>query len=312
MSPVISLQAVKKAFQHQPVLKGVSFDVLPGQTLAFLGRNAAGKTTTIRMLLGLIPPDSGTITVLGHDPFRQPVEVRRRVGYLAEDQTMFGWMTVAEILRFMAPFYPTWDHALAGEYVRQFELPPATKIRRLSKGQNVRLGLVLALAHRPELVILDDPALGLDPIMRREFNRDLISHLQGGGRTVFYSSHLLYEVEPIADQIAILDEGTIVRHGPTEQVLHEVKRIVVSLAAYGRLDENWTVLDLRRSGDEVALTIDHADAAIAHLAAHALPHRVIDLNLDEVFEAFVGGNKGVSGVARADTCDPVAVSAAVR
>ncbi len=104
--------------------------------------------------------DDGAMRVLGLDPQREPLELRRRVGYLAEDQTMYGWMRVDEIVRFVAPFYPTWDHDLALRYLRDFELPLRTRIKHLSKGQNVRLGLVLALAHRPELVILDDPALG--------------------------------------------------------------------------------------------------------------------------------------------------------
>ena len=168
---------------------------------------------------------------LGIDPQRDPLELRRRVGYLAEDQTMYGWMRVEEIVRFVAPFYPTWDHDLAFKYLRDFELPLRTRIKHLSKGQNVRLGLVLALAHRPELVILDDPALGLDPIMRKQFNRDLITHLQGEGRTVFYSSHLLYEVEPVADEVAILDDGRIVRQAETETLRRDVKQIILSREA---------------------------------------------------------------------------------
>jgi ABC-2 type transport system ATP-binding protein len=247
------------------------------------------------MLLGLLQRDAGEIRVLGLDPAQEPLVVRRRVGFLAEDQTMFGWMTVEEIVRFMAPFYPTWDPALAQRYVRQFELPPRTKIKHLSKGQNVRLGLVLALAHRPELVILDDPALGLDPIMRREFNRDLITHLQGEGRTVFYSSHLLYEVEPIADAVAILDQGTIVKQAPTEKLREDIKRIVFSSDAYDRLDSVLQVFDLRRSGDEVAVTIDNAPRALAVLRSAGVPHRVLDLNLDEIFEAFVAGRKDDPG-----------------
>src|SRR5438045_9780115 len=125
----------------------------------------------------------------------------------------------------MAPFYRHWDRALVERYVRQFELPTTTQIKHLSKGHNVRLGLILALAHRPELVILDDPALGLDPIMRKQFNRDLITHLQGEGRTVFYSSHLLYEVEPVADEVAILDQGRVIRQAETEALRRDVKQL---------------------------------------------------------------------------------------
>ena len=122
-----------------------------------------------------------------------------------------------QLVDFIAPFYDAWDDVLAYEYLSQFELPWQTKVKHLSKGQNVRAGLVLALAHRPEVVILDDPVLGLDPIMRKEFNRDLIAHLQSEGRTVLYSSHLLYEVEPVANAVGILHQGQIVRQGATEK-----------------------------------------------------------------------------------------------
>jgi ABC-2 type transport system ATP-binding protein len=253
--PAIELQAVTKSFRRTEVLRGVTFRVERGKTFAFLGRNAAGKTTTIRMLLGLLKRDDGSIRVLGLDPSTEPLELRRRVGYLAEDQTMYGWMKVGEILSFVAPFYPTWDHDLALRYLRDFELPPRTKIKHLSKGQNVRLGLLLALAHRPELVILDDPALGLDPIMRKQFNRDLITHLQGEGRTVFYSSHLLYEVEPVADEVAILHEGRIVKQADTETLRRQVKQFVVEREALEGVRDQLLILDEREDGGRVVVAV---------------------------------------------------------
>ncbi len=293
--PAIDLQAVYKSFRRTEVLRGMTLQVQSGRTFAFLGRNAAGKTTTIRMLLGLLARDDGAIRVLGFDPQREPLEVRRRVGYLAEDQTMYGWMRVSEILRFVAPFYPTWDHDLALRYARDFELPLATRIKHLSKGQNVRLGLVLALAHRPELVVLDDPSIGLDPIMRKQFNRDLVTHLQGEGRTVFYSSHLLYEVEPVADEVAILDEGRIVRQADTEQLRRDVKQLILGREALGAVRDRLHILDERAEGDHVAVTVDGAEAACRTLSADGIDFRVVDLNLDEIFEAYVAGScRGVS------------------
>lgn len=291
---VIDLQAVSKSFRATDVLRGVTLQVERGRTFAFLGRNAAGKTTLIRMLLGLLARDDGAIRVLGLDPQREPLELRRRVGYLAEDQTMYGWMRVDEIVRFVAPFYPTWDHSLASRYLRDFELPLRTRIKHLSKGQNVRLGLVLALAHRPELVILDDPALGLDPIMRKQFNRDLITHLQGEGRTVFYSSHLLYEVEPVADEVAILHEGRIVRQADTEALRRDVKQIIVGGAAMSLLRRELRVLDEREDGDRVAIVVEQAERALALLGREGIEHRVVDLNLDEIFEAYVAGRRDES------------------
>ena len=295
----IDLQAVTKSFRRTEVLRGVTLRVERGKTFAFLGRNASGKTTTIRMLLGLLKRDDGSIRVLGLDPQREPLELRRRVGYLAEDQTMYGWMQVGEILRFVAPFYPTWDHDFALRYVRDFELPIGTKIKHLSKGQNVRLGLVLALAHRPELVILDDPALGLDPIMRKQFNRDLITHLQGEGRTVFYSSHLLYEVEPVADEVAILDQGRIVRQAETEVLRRDVKQLILGREAYASQRKHLSVLDARDDGERIVVTVADAPKAIEVLRYEGVDFQVVDLNLDEIFEAYVVGRRDDDAAATA-------------
>ncbi|QDT34281.1 ABC transporter ATP-binding protein [Thalassoglobus polymorphus] len=290
---VIETKNIHKQFGTNIVLDGLDMDVKKGETFAFLGRNGAGKTTTIKSLMGLVKPDSGSISVLGNDPAIDPIQVRSTVGYLAEDQTMFGWMRVEQLIRFIAPFYPTWDHQLAQQYVTQFDLPLRTKVKHLSKGQTVRVGLLLALAHRPELVVLDDPALGLDPIMRRDFNRDLVTHLQAEGRTVLYSSHLLYEVEPIADIIAILHEGKIVRQAPTEELRAQVKRISIDTAAVAKIGSKLKILDGRVSAGEVNLTVDDAVNAIELLQRAGIEHRTVDLNLDEIFEAFVAGQREI-------------------
>lgn len=288
-APAIEVRGVAKAFRKKLVLRDVSFCVEPGRTFAFLGRNGEGKTTTIRMLLGLLKPDEGEIRVGGLDPMADPLTLRDRVGYLAEDQTMYGWMRVDELVRFVAPFYTNWDHDLARRYLDEFDLPLRTKIKHLSKGQTVRLGLVLALAHRPPVVILDDPALGLDPIMRKQFNRDLISHLQGEGRTVFYSSHLLDEVEPIADEVAILDGGRIVRHDATETIREDVKRLFIAPEALPTVRRWCEVLDCRRDGDELAVTVAGAEVAIDRLRSEGAQVEVVSLSLDDIFEAYVAG-----------------------
>ena len=289
-TPAIQLSNVGKTFGSHQVLKQVDLTVNQGETFAFLGRNAVGKTTTIRMLLGLLKPTHGNINVLNMDPQVDPIPVRGRVGYLAEDQQMYGWMRVEQLIRFIAPFYSTWDHDLANRYLKQFDLPARSKIRTLSKGQNVRLGLLLALAHRPELVILDDPALGLDPIMRKQFNRDLITHLQAEGRTIFYSSHLLYEVEPIADTVAILHDGKIIKHAPTESLREQVKRIVLPRDTYNEQQTPPNILDLVRNNGEAVVTLENPEPYIEQLRHAGTQHRVVDLNLDEIFEAYVAGN----------------------
>jgi ABC-type multidrug transport system ATPase subunit len=293
--PVIQLHNVKKSFGKQPVLKGMNLSIERGQIFALLGRNGAGKTTAIKLLLGLIRRDGGSISVLGRDPQQEPLEVRAAVGFLAEDQQMFGWMTIVELLGFMAPFYETWDRDLANRFVREFDLRPNQRIKHLSKGQNVRLGLILALAHRPELVILDDPALGLDPIMRKEFNRDLIAHLQSEGTSVLYSSHLLYEVEPIADAVAILHEGVIIRQAATESLRSDVKQLVFTAEVYANQCSSLKALDVVRQRGEVAVTIENAPATIQRLTTEGVAYRVIDLTLDDIFAAYVIGRPDAPG-----------------
>lgn len=291
MNTPIEIQKLTQGYGRRPVLHDVSLAIPAGQTFALLGRNGAGKTTLIRTLLGLLPPTSGTVRVLGFDPARKPLEVRRRIGYLAEDQSMYGWMTALEIGRFLAPFYSLWDADHFRGLLGRFELPVDVKIKHLSKGQTVRLGLALALAHRPEAIILDDPALGLDPIARKEFNRDLIEHLQAEGRTVLYSSHLLSEVEAVADGVAILDRGRIVRSGRTETLQNEIKRVILPVDRMPGDDAPPGLLDLRRDSSRVAVTVDGAEEWIHGLRSAGIEPVVEDLSLDEIFEAFVIGRR---------------------
>ncbi len=285
--PVIEMRGVRKSFGRSQVLRGVDMTVPAGQTFAFLGRNGAGKTTTIRSLLGLLHADAGMIRVLGLDPQRQALEIRRRVGYVAEDQVMFGWMRVGQLLSFVAPFYPTWDAVWAKELGERFELPMKTRVKHLSKGQGVRVALLLALAHRPELVILDDPTLGLDPIMRKEFLRDLVEYLQGQRVSVFFSSHLLYEIEPVADSVVILDHGRVVRQAGTEDLRESVKRLIVPAEAEEVLHRVPGVLDMSRSHRQIALVVEDVAAAREFLAKAGVAGQELDLNLDEIFEAYV-------------------------
>ena len=291
----IELIGVRKAFGRKPVLNGVDLAVPAGQTFAFLGRNGQGKTTTIRTLLGLIRPDAGSVRVLGLDPAVDPLAIRRRVGYVAEDPALFGWMRVGQLMGFVAPFYPTWDGARAKQLAEQFELPLRTRVKHLSKGQTVRVALLLALAHRPELVILDDPTLGLDPIMRKDFLRDLVTHLQADRVTVFFSSHLLYEVEPVADSVVILDKGRVLLSAATDDVRDRVKRLTVPADAVAALANLPGLLDLSRSGRQASAVVSDVATARLALSAAGVTAEQVDLNLDEIFEAYVIGRKEVPG-----------------
>jgi ABC-2 type transport system ATP-binding protein len=287
--PVISIQNLRKSFGARVVLDDVTLEVPEGQTIALLGRNGTGKTTMIRTLLGLLPADSGRLRVAGFNPGIEGVELRRRVGYLAEDQAMYPWMTAMELCRFLAPFYPAWDQSLADGYLSQFDVPKHVRIELLSKGQAVKLGLAVALAHAPQIVILDDPALGLDPVSRKEFNRDLVEHLQAEGRTVIYSSHLLDEVEAVADQVAILDRGRIVRQGPTETLREDVQRLVVPVDVVHKRAAPTGLLDARRVGGQFEIVVDDAGQFFDQLTSEGLTVTSSGMTLDDIFEAYVIG-----------------------
>jgi ABC-2 type transport system ATP-binding protein len=290
----IEVSGLRFAYGTREVLRGVDLVVPAGSIFGFLGRNGAGKTTLIKLLLGLLRPSAGACRLLGLDSAREPIAVRQRVGYMAEDQRMHGWMRVEQVVRWVASLYPKWDQKLSDDLLERMELPRKAKVKTLSKGQNSRLALLLALGHRPKVVILDDPTLGLDPISRKEFLRDVIGLLQSNGVTVFFSSHLLYEIEPVADYVAILHEGRIIRAGRTEELREGVRRLIFTPLPDARLDRLEGVLDVSRAGEAVALTVSEfseaSRAALTGMSRNGVQEQA--LNLDEIFESYVIGNRG--------------------
>jgi ABC-2 type transport system ATP-binding protein len=290
----IHAENLRKHFGRQDVLRGVSLDVPAGSIFGFLGLNGAGKTTLIRILLGLSQADDGECSVDGIDPAVDALGVRSRIGYMAENQTMYGWMRVGQLIEWVSRFYSSWDTSLAANLRDQMRLDANQKVGALSKGQTSRLALLLALAHRPNIVILDDPTLGLDPIARRDLLRDVIGQLQDRGATVFFSSHLLYEIEPICDRIAILHEGRIIKCAAVDELREKVKRIILKPVDAARAPELPGVLDFQAQDGQWSLTVDGVEAvrpALASISRSDLT--VIDLNLDEIFEAYVIGRREV-------------------
>src|SRR5215210_8665116 len=166
--PVIAIADLSRRFGSRAALDAVTFSVPRGGVYGLVGANGAGKTTLIKHVLGLLRAESGSVRVFGLDPVADPVAVLSRIGYLSEENDLPGWMRVDELIRYSRAFYPAWDDAYAEELRQKFALDPAAKIRNLSKGQKARAGLLIALAHRPELLVLDEPSSGLDPIVRRD------------------------------------------------------------------------------------------------------------------------------------------------
>jgi len=205
---VITVENVTKKFGRNVAMEDISYTVEPGVVFALLGENGAGKTTTIRVLLGMCDPDSGRSAVLGLDSRKDDLAIRRRVGYVPEQPSLYDWMSVTEIGRFAAPFYADGFWTEYCRLVKEFQLPFETKIKNLSKGMRAKVSLSLALAHDPELLILDEPTSGLDPMVRREFLESMVDRA-ATGKTVFLSSHQIGEVERVADYVAIMKKSKL-------------------------------------------------------------------------------------------------------
>ncbi len=228
---VVDVAGLTRRFGAKAALDSVTLSIQRGTVHGLVGANGAGKTTLIRHVLGLLRAEAGAVRVFGLDPVADPVGALSRIGYLSEENDLPGWMRVDELLRYTRAFHPNWDDAYAVELQRTFALDPAATIGTLSKGQKARTGLLVALAYRPELLVLDEPSSGLDPIVRRDIVGAIIRTIAHEGRTVLFSSHLLDEVEEVADHVTMIADGRIVLSAPLEEIRqsHRVQGRVPSL-----------------------------------------------------------------------------------
>jgi len=227
---VIDIQSLSRCFGKKQALDNVSLQVPRGAVFGLVGENGAGKTTLLKHVLGLLKGPSDSVRVLGMNPVAEPAAVLSRIGYLSESREMPDWMRIQEYMHFQSSFYPDWDHSYANELVQMFELKTDQKIRTLSRGQLARVGLLVAIAHRPELLILDEPSSGLDPVVRRDILAAIIRTVADDGRTVLFSSHLLDEVQRVSDHVAMLHQGRLLLSAPLEQVLEQHSRWTIRLA----------------------------------------------------------------------------------
>ncbi len=218
MTALLSFTQLSRSYGRNRVLEGLAFEVQPGEVVGLLGRNGAGKTTLLHLAMGLMRPDAGEVRVFGLDPFREGVAVKRRVGFVSEDQVLPAGMRAEEVLEFHRWLFPDWDAALERRLCDRFRFSPRTRVSALSKGQARQLALVCAVAHRPELLLLDEPAGGLDPAARREFLETSIQLLSESGTTIVFSSHHMTDVERMAGRVALLDGRRLRIDCPTDEV----------------------------------------------------------------------------------------------
>jgi ABC-2 type transport system ATP-binding protein len=294
MPPVIRLDRLTKRFGAEVALDGVSLEVPPGVVFALLGENGAGKTTAIRIMLGLAQPNSGQAEVLGLSSSKQGLSIRQRVGYVAERPTMYEWMTVEEIGWFTAGFYGPGFLPEYAKLVAQFGLPPKKKLKALSKGTRAKVVLSLALAHQPDLLILDEPTSGLDAMVRREFLESMVDRA-AQGQTVFLSSHQIVEVERVADIVAILRKGKLLLVERLDELKAQVRRLIVTLrdgatatpALGGHvLSQRWQ----RRQGDAIVRGITDGQLAMLRANEEVAAVEVHATSLEDIFIAYMQDN----------------------
>lgn len=291
MTAVIQLDRITKRFGSQVALDRVSFDVPAGSVFALLGENGAGKSTAIKIMLGLEEPDTGRASVLGLESGRNGLEIRRRVGYVAERPTLYEWMTVDEIGWFAAGFY---DGRYLPNYRQlsdQYQLPRSKKLKDLSKGMRAKVALALALANDPDLLILDEPTSGLDTLVRREFLESMVDRA-AAGKTVFLSSHQISEVERVADVVAIMRGGQLIVVERLERLKAEVQELTITLRETGfepPLLQGELLRQRRRSRQWQLLTRRVSEPSLAALRENSSVEdiEIRTPSLEEIFVAYL-------------------------
>ena len=290
-STVIRTRCLSRYFGAKPAVYDLNLEVPRGCVFAYLGRNGSGKTTTIRMLLGLLSPTRGESSILGHDSRALPPEVRARIGYLTEEHQLYGWMTVRQCSEFQSPFYPSWNEKIFRGVIGHFNLQPAARVKDLSRGERAGLCLGLTLAPEPELLILDDPALGLDPVAHRSLIESMIYLTRREDRTIFFSSHQLADVERVADYIAVLDRSVLRVCCSLETFRNSVRQVRLRFPSTPPpVPKIPGLLQAIRAKGELRLTCVHYDAATEQALRALGPAQLepVPLNLEDAFISYLG------------------------
>lgn len=293
---VIETHGLTKEYRGMPAVDGLDLAVPSGSISAFLGPNGSGKTTTIRMLLGLVRPTAGDALVFGLRAADDAVgvKIRMRIGYVSEDKQLYAYMTVRRILRFVQSVYPKWDADRAEAMVKQFDLPLARNCKELSKGMRTQLALVLALSRRAELLILDEPSEGLDPVVAERI-LEAIVQAAADGATVFFSTHHIAEVERVADHVFIMNRGKLVFQSPIEEIRANHRRVHVAFPGRVPLEEMELAgaHDARVENHVLSFVVQGGIDSITQRAhtLGALSVSVQPVSLREVFLESVGGHR---------------------
>jgi ABC-2 type transport system ATP-binding protein len=291
---IVDVNELSRSFGSKAALDRVSFTASQGSVYGLVGANGAGKTTLLKHLLGLLRATTGSVRVFGLDPVRDPVGVLGRIGYLSEERELPEWMRIDELMRYTQAFHPTWDASYAQQLLETFALDPSKKIKELSKGMRAQAGLVAAVAHRPELLILDEPSSGLDAVVRRDILDAVVRAVADDGRTVIFSSHLLEEVERMSDHVTMIHNGRVTLSGALDDVRRRYQRsrvrfvegfdhppVIESALAMEGSGRIWSVVHSGPSEDFRLSVLTHGGEIIESR----------DATLEEIFLARAGRNR---------------------
>jgi ABC-2 type transport system ATP-binding protein len=289
----IEMRGVRKVYRFF-TLDDVSLTLEPGQIMGFVGPNGAGKSTTLRLAMGMIAPDAGEIRVLGHEIPAAQAAAKRDVGFVSAEMRLLPHATLGWHMEFMKSIYPEWDGGYAAALVKRFNLRTEQNARSLSLGEHVKATLLLSLARRPRLLILDEPTTGLDPVARHEVISEFMDVLRDDSRSILFSSHNTVDVERISDTLTFIDRGRIVDSDNKEDFLDRWRRIQVQLPPGATLPELPNIVKREADGNFVTLTTNQFSEGLRQLAG---PHvtQVQRMNLEEIFVANVMHHREARG-----------------
>jgi ABC-2 type transport system ATP-binding protein len=296
--PAVQLRGLTKKYGSATVVNGLNLEIPRGTTFGLIGPNGAGKSTTLKMMMGMLSINAGSATVLGVDVSVDPTAVKRRVGYVPEIHSIYRWMRVGEVIGFARSFYPNWNAGLCADLLDLFELDPKKKVKQLSKGMLAKLALLVAVSPEPELLVLDEPMSGLDPIVREEFLDGVLRSMCDSERTVLFSSHTIDDIQRLADTVGLLYQGRLLVHRPVDELLTRTKRIRAVL--HDGVLPRWlpeTTIWQRVQRREWLLTVgDFSEDILPRLQGENSVHNieVLDLSLEDVFKDYVKGRKGAA------------------
>jgi ABC-2 type transport system ATP-binding protein len=286
IEPAVHAKHLSKSFGAKQVLNDLSFEVSPGDVIGVLGKNGAGKTTLLELMLGFTPPSNGGVQIFGHASVALPGDVKRRVGFVPQQDELLEQLSVADQLRVIASFYPHWDAELIARLCGEWALDPKARIKNMSVGERQKLSILLAFGHKPDLLVLDEPVASLDPIARRQFLEQLVEVSAAGDRAIVFSTHIVSDIERLANRIWILKAGRLDWQGDLDSLKESIVRlhirgsgaVIASLAVPGSLS-------LRRDAAfATAVVRDWTQQRQRALeATGALTVEVEALSLEEIF-----------------------------